>query len=406
DLVKESRQRKTKIKTLEEQNDQLKQQLEKSKNEIESQRKHREASEKKATNAEKRLQEMEREPANPFGLALIDGDGYIFEEDLLREGSTGGAIAAQRLLEQIQGYFQKLDRSAHQWRTVVRIFVNLEGLAKKCNLSGIVDHTAVFREFTTAFTKAQPLFDIVDVGYGKEQADHKIRERRSSHIPPPAIPLGDTELPLNNNAKSPALKSAQLQRRMSAGNNGHMRRPSTPGAGPAPMAEMQPQQVVPPEAHGVVRPRTPAVEPYNETFNPFRVTRNRNGERVNTPLPKVNREHHETFKQKFLNNSQQPCNSMVSGDPCQTLDCKYSHEQLTPFHMIIQAGRIRSSPCVQVSACSDPKCLYGHTCPHDPYCGHGPNCKLVKFHGKDKEACEDIQEDSERAKRQKFSHDY
>ena len=183
--MNESRSLKSKIKTLEDlsnQNRQLEQNVEKLKSDVESQRRNGEALEKKAIVAEKQLREMKTELANPFGLVLIDGDGYIFEEELLRGGSNGGAIAAQRLLEQIQGYFQKVNRSANQWKIMVRVFVNLEGLARKCSFSGIVDQPIVVREFAAAFTKAQPLFDIVDVGYGKEQADHKIRGRFELHL--------------------------------------------------------------------------------------------------------------------------------------------------------------------------------------------------------------------------------
>lgn len=140
--MNESRSLKSKIKILKDlsnQNRQLEQNVEKLKSDVESQRRNGEALEKKAIVAEKQLREMKTEPANPFGLVLIDGDGYIFEEELLRGGSNGGAIAAQRLLEQIQGYFQKVNRSANQWKIMVRIFVDLEGLARKCSFSGIVD---------------------------------------------------------------------------------------------------------------------------------------------------------------------------------------------------------------------------------------------------------------------------
>lgn len=216
----------------------------------------------------------------------------------------------------------------------------------------------------------------------------------------------DTELPPNNNPKSPGLNSAQLQRRMSAGNNGHMRRPSTPGAGPAPVAEMQPQQVIPPVAHGVVRPRTLAAEPCSEKIAPLKIIKNRHGERLDRDLPKANADHHQLFRQRFLNNSQQPCHSRILGTPCYTLDCKYNHDDLSLGELLVLKMRARSLPCAQGSACFDPSCIYGHTCPHDPYCRFGHDCKLVMFHGKDKETCPDVQEDSERAKRQKFSHNY
>ncbi|KAK2755639.1 c-x8-c-x5-c-x3-h type zinc finger protein [Colletotrichum kahawae] len=57
--------------------------------------------------------------------------------------------------------------------------VHLNGLAKRLHASGIIPNPAADRtltEFGHGFSRAQPLFNFVDVGPGKEAADHKIRE--------------------------------------------------------------------------------------------------------------------------------------------------------------------------------------------------------------------------------------
>jgi len=112
--------------------------------------------------------------ANPFAVVLVDGDGYVFPDDLLCQGTSGGEEAAQRLLTEATKYLERY-KGAKDWKLIVRIFVNLEGLARKCQQFDIITQSNTLRDFATGFAQSQPLFDFVDVGYGKERADHKIR---------------------------------------------------------------------------------------------------------------------------------------------------------------------------------------------------------------------------------------
>jgi len=123
---------------------------------------------------------------------LIDGDGYIvslhwicdflrwliialkFRDELLHEGAIGGAKAAQQLLDELQDYLRKFDGSKG-WKLMIRIYVNLEGLKQTYANRGLYAEEVTLREFANGFTQNQPLFDFVDVGYGKERADHKIK---------------------------------------------------------------------------------------------------------------------------------------------------------------------------------------------------------------------------------------
>ena len=109
-----------------------------------------------------------------FVVALIDGNGYIFQDDLLRKGTRGGEEAAQCLLGQVSDYVQR-NKGDNKWRIVARIFVNLDDLACKCQFLEIVSHTDLVRNFVVGFTRSQPLFDFVDVGPSKKRASHKIR---------------------------------------------------------------------------------------------------------------------------------------------------------------------------------------------------------------------------------------
>ncbi|KAF2101400.1 hypothetical protein NA57DRAFT_72843 [Rhizodiscina lignyota] len=113
---------------------------------------------------------------NCFALALIDGDGAIFQDALLQSANEGGSDAAHKLHTEIKNHLQSIYAASSSWAVCVQIFINLEGLAKKLYSCGIVKSVTDMYAFARAFSLNQPLFNIVDVGSGKERADHKIKE--------------------------------------------------------------------------------------------------------------------------------------------------------------------------------------------------------------------------------------
>lgn len=58
---------------------------------------------------------------------------------------------------------------------VVKICANQSGLATAMRQSGSIASENQFKQFTLGFTQAKASFDFIDVGYGKERADSKIR---------------------------------------------------------------------------------------------------------------------------------------------------------------------------------------------------------------------------------------
>jgi hypothetical protein len=52
---------------------------------------------------------------------------------------------------------------------------NVGGLSKTLFSEGCIDNLNQFRDFTLGFTQAKASFDFLDVGFGKERADAKIR---------------------------------------------------------------------------------------------------------------------------------------------------------------------------------------------------------------------------------------
>ncbi|KAJ5055957.1 hypothetical protein J3E74DRAFT_253569 [Bipolaris maydis] len=115
--------------------------------------------------------------AGSFVLALIDGDGAIFQNALLQAADAdGGSEAASRLYHAIRDHIASLYNNSSNWPIVVQIYLSLDKLAIKLASVGLLRGPSDLRSFVQHFNVNQPLFSIVDVGHGKERADHKIKE--------------------------------------------------------------------------------------------------------------------------------------------------------------------------------------------------------------------------------------
>nr|GAT54009.1 predicted protein [Mycena chlorophos] len=109
-------------------------------------------------------------------VALIDGDGAIFTDDLIGQGRAGGTAAAHKLskflLDSLNGKY-----GHHAYQLWVYVFYNKRGLA---NALGFVD--GCFDEFVVGFNQATRRFIMADVGDGKEAADAKIKAHLEDNI--------------------------------------------------------------------------------------------------------------------------------------------------------------------------------------------------------------------------------
>ena len=122
-----------------------------------------------------RYKQMARgQERNPFVLVLIDGDGYVFDDDMVSKGTEGGQQAARLLNEAVKNSLRS--RGLDHCRIMVRVYANLAGLSKalsKAKLAGPEKRSLA--PFTANFTRSNDLFDFVDAGELKENADFKIR---------------------------------------------------------------------------------------------------------------------------------------------------------------------------------------------------------------------------------------
>ncbi|KAI4621707.1 hypothetical protein J4E80_004077 [Alternaria sp. BMP 0032] len=115
--------------------------------------------------------------ASSFVLALIDGDGAIFQDALLQAaGADGGSEAASLLYHAIRDHVASLYNSSGSWPIMVQVYLSLDKLAQKLASVGLLRSPQDLRAFAQRFSVNQPLFSIIDVGHGKERADHKIKE--------------------------------------------------------------------------------------------------------------------------------------------------------------------------------------------------------------------------------------
>ncbi|SJL05743.1 uncharacterized protein ARMOST_09079 [Armillaria ostoyae] len=113
---------------------------------------------------------------NPLILALVDGDGNIFTDELLRQGQAGGRNAAMMLTKGLTDHTATVDaRRSARSRVWLTVYCNKQGLSDTL-IANDVCTSEQFEAFFLGFNQAAPLFSIIDVGTGKEAADTKIKE--------------------------------------------------------------------------------------------------------------------------------------------------------------------------------------------------------------------------------------
>ncbi|KAH7346028.1 hypothetical protein BKA66DRAFT_433485 [Pyrenochaeta sp. MPI-SDFR-AT-0127] len=114
---------------------------------------------------------------NAYVLVLIDGNGYIFNDELIRDKEEGGMRAARMLSDAVDKYLQQSVPEAASSRVIVRIYADLTNLSKqlaKSKVAGLEKRSIA--PFSAAFTRAISLFDFVDA-LDEEGTRFKLREQ-------------------------------------------------------------------------------------------------------------------------------------------------------------------------------------------------------------------------------------
>lgn len=95
-----------------------------------------------------------------------------FQKRFVEKGVEGGKQAAYALRSAI---LRQCHEQHGEIEVVTRFIANLSGLATTMKANGIVEREATVKEFTLGFSQGMASFDFIDVGYGKERADTKIK---------------------------------------------------------------------------------------------------------------------------------------------------------------------------------------------------------------------------------------
>ncbi|KAJ5159702.1 uncharacterized protein N7482_006706 [Penicillium canariense] len=116
---------------------------------------------------------MDREP---FVVVLLDGEGIIFKDEFLQAGEEGGRNAADQLYAAIHSYLRSNLPSVTTPKIMMKIYLNVRGFGEQCARSGLFAEPGAIHDFIRGFNETMSFSEIVDIGPGKNKAQHKIQE--------------------------------------------------------------------------------------------------------------------------------------------------------------------------------------------------------------------------------------
>ncbi|KAF2193391.1 hypothetical protein K469DRAFT_712146 [Zopfia rhizophila CBS 207.26] len=100
---------------------------------------------------------------NPYVLVLIDGNGYIFNDELVSAKEDGGIKAAKMVDDIVNKYLRETIPEASRCRVIVRIYADITSTSKslaKSKLLGFEKRSLA--PFTAGFTRSTGLYDFTD----------------------------------------------------------------------------------------------------------------------------------------------------------------------------------------------------------------------------------------------------
>lgn len=119
--------------------------------------------------------------SRPATVRMTDLFGQ-FKQEYVNKGIDGGKQAAYALRTAI---LKECHSLAGEVEVIARVVANLSGLAKAMRNDGSLDHESRLKDFTLGFSQGMASFDFIDVGYGKERTDTKIKGKSKPGEHPP-----------------------------------------------------------------------------------------------------------------------------------------------------------------------------------------------------------------------------
>lgn len=93
----------------------------------------------------------------------------------MNRNEAGGKAAADELYAKVREHIASIGIGSEDLDIVVRAYANIKDLKSACGKKGMMNKEADLNAFVHGFNQRRGLFDFVDVGHGKEEADNKIR---------------------------------------------------------------------------------------------------------------------------------------------------------------------------------------------------------------------------------------
>ncbi|KAJ4152908.1 hypothetical protein LMH87_009426 [Akanthomyces muscarius] len=358
--------------------------------------------------------------SNPYVIVLVDGDGAKFEDSLIRDAESGGSKAANALKKQVDRHLRGTSLE-HGVDVFARVYANFHGLGKVLRQSGLIRYIDDLQKFARGFTNTRPGFDVVDVDYGKENADSKIRHLLKWHymdsrckkiflvvchdagyvhdLRPLLDENSDRIVLVETTPAEPAFESLGLS--VTQFEDVFRDAPLEPGAGlhtPSSPVQKAPNQLAgatpsqrsavagaQPERHGSVEQRSGSyakvcgdnrhqniVLSKGNKRRPLVINLNEDGNRIDASIQNAfNAETRATYRQKLAKAKKGAfCNRHYLQNGCEWgPNCIMEHAmELTLEELDFHRFKARTGPCPYGPTCTDMHCSRGHHCPLDPSC--------------------------------------
>ncbi|WWC85859.1 uncharacterized protein L201_000726 [Kwoniella dendrophila CBS 6074] len=114
-------------------------------------------------------QTQNQQGQSKFTTVLIDGDNYIFQQNLLQAGFEGGQEAAHTLLSAIK------ERTIAE-KVITQVILNKSTLGATLIKNGVVPTWAKYDQFWQGFSSSSGLITVCDLGSGEEKAGAKLND--------------------------------------------------------------------------------------------------------------------------------------------------------------------------------------------------------------------------------------
>ncbi|KXL46403.1 hypothetical protein M433DRAFT_88094 [Acidomyces richmondensis BFW] len=385
--------------------------------------------------------------SNNFALCVLDGDGAVFSDYLYSTVKDGGAEAAHLLHTELKNQLKTIypDCNVSDWSIVVQVILNLHGLGTKLASCNMIVNPAELVSFGRAFGQAHPLFSFIDVGTGKERADHKIRETLRLFLPNAQCkhvffgPCHDNGyLPvLETYRRDPAIMPRLTLIETLPAEHGftqlglqRIRLPSIfrsqnlPGksfslSSPMQFRNASPATTIGSISFGPVPQKSPSPAPSMDSTSSNTwatvgkagasgkiinvatkknhtkkyVTLNVQDERLDERLPDIDSKAYQRFEERVKRYGK-CCNNYHLNGKCEAGEyCDYNHgERLTPGEQLVLRHKAKSLSCPQKYACVDVNCFLGHHCKYGSAC-YLEHCRFADTHGQDLEPAKRLYED-------------